>query len=308
MRWVAALALLAGAAAAGDLPDPAAQGRALAVALVPVQVPADSLAPGVRVAGAWDLEGTDPDFGGLSGMVLGEGRAVFVTDRAHWVSARFDPEAEPPLSDFRIAPMRDADGARLTDLDTDSEGLALAGGTLHVAFEHAHRIARLEAGRLTGAVTPAGLAQVTPNGGMEAVAALPDGRLLILSEDRVEGAFLAWIGPPGGPFEAGRLPVRSHHAVTGAEVGPDGRLHVVQRFWSRETGVSIRVLAYALGPDGRPDPATATELAGFEAASGIDNMEAIDVTRRADGGLSVWIVADDNFRGAQRSLLVRLDL
>jgi len=59
-------ALLAGGAAADDL---TAHGRALALAAEPVTLGAGELAPGLALAGAWELRAEDAAFGGLSGTL-----------------------------------------------------------------------------------------------------------------------------------------------------------------------------------------------------------------------------------------------
>ena len=300
-----ALALSGPAAAAAA----AAEGRALDVAMAPAAVPPAAIAPGAEMSGAWVLTAGDPAFGGLSGIAIREGRVVMVSDRGHWLTGAIDPGAAPPLTGLRIAPIRGADGRALSGRAADAESLAWDGQGLHVAFEHAHRILTLDPeGRLGDPLLPGGVGRIGANAGMEALTTTPDGRLLALSEDRVDGAFLLWHGPPEGPLARDRLPVLSRHANTGAATGPDGTIYLLQRHFSPATGVSIRLLAYPPGPTGLPDPGGAGLVAAWETLSGIDNMEGVAAVPAEDGRLDLWIVSDDNFNAVQRTLLLRLSL
>ena len=38
------------------------------------------------------------------------------------------------------------------------------------------------------------------------------------------------------------------------------------------------------------------------------NMEGIALERGPDGGIRLWLIADDNFRWPQRTLLVRFEV
>lgn len=306
MRAALALLLSAGLAAA-DERGPTAEGEALSVSAEPVAIATDGLGPGVTLAGAWVLTGEHPAFGGLSGLLVEAGALVAITDRGHWLTARLDPAAERPLGEARIAPMLGAAGRPLAAID--AEALARGpDGALHVAFEGEHRIMRHQGrGRLAEAVGSSSLRGLGRNAGVEALARLPDGSLLAIAEERGAAGFPVWRVRGRSAVPAAPLPAPSEHDVTGADLGPDGRLYVVFRHYSPLTGVSIRLRAYPLGPDGAPDPAGMAELAAFGPASGIDNMEAVAAAPAA-GGVTVWLLADDNFNPAQRTVLVALEI
>ncbi len=311
MRALAAgLALLAWAAPALADPDGVTEtGRDLALEARAVALGPGDLAPGLALSGAWEIWGRDPAFGGLSGLLVEGDRLLAVTDRGAWVTARIDPAAPALLSEGRIAEMRDGDGRAFdADRGRDAEGLARLGGTLHVAFEKDQRVlAHLGAGRLGEARRPEGAERLDGNSGLEGLATLPDGRLFAIAEGRVDGAFPYWIlGPEGA--RRGSLPARSKHDVTAADIGPDGRLYLAQRHYSMLEGVSLRLLRYELDAEGRPRPETATRLAAYDSASGIDNMEGLSVARAPDGALTLWLIADDNFNPMQRTLLLAVSL
>jgi len=169
-----------------------------------------------------------------------------------------------------------------------------------------------ETGRMGATLQPHSFEQFRSNKGLEALAALPDGRLIAFAEGAeatADGILVPMflIDPAGGVTES-RLPQPGPHSVTGADLGPDGRLYLVLREYSLLSGVSIRVMRYRLGAQGLPQPETAETLAAFEARDGIDNMEGISLDRGADGRTRLWLISDDNFRSAQRTLLLRFEL
>lgn len=315
-----ALALIAGAACADGVSDGLAeQGRPISLTAEPVALGAGELAPGVSVAGAWVLRSSDAAFGGISGLLVEAGRVTAVTDKGRWLTAQIAPESAPEiafestalLTGARIGRILDAGGAPLPPgHGTDAEGLARVNGQLRISFEQDHRIVRhLGAGRVGDAFRPRGAPQrLGANAGFEGLAALPNGRLLVIAESRIDDAFPYLVLGDGGVTVSGRLPALSKHDVTGADVGPDGRLYLLQRHYSVLTGVSIRLLRYALDPDGAPVPGSAHRLAAFDDASGIDNMEGVALAPGPGGAMLIWLIADDNFNPRQRNLLVALRL
>lgn len=299
--FAAALCLWTTAAALpSDVPNPTAAGRALDVTVTPVEVPADRL-HGLALGAAYELTASDEAFGGISGLLVKGDRVVAITDRAHWITGG----VSPPFADARIAPMTDRGGRAYGKPRNDSEGLTLVGRRLWVSFERDHRLLYLnDDGQMDGLVRDVAWRALQANGGLEALATLPDGRLLALGEEPVDGAFaLTIVGRDGGLIH-GRLPQTSRHLITGADLGPDGRLYILFRHWSLATGTSIRLRRYRLTSEGWPDPASAETLAAFESDSGIDNMEGLALWRDDQGRLRVWMISDDNFSLAQRTLLL----
>ena len=310
---MAALVLSRGAGAAEPLPpgwDKALAAAApVAVTAEPVAITGGELA-GLALRGAWVLRGDHRNFGGFSGLVVAGNRLFAVSDRGWWFGATLRQDGGTlALADARLAPMRDGEGDGYTKAGGDAEGLTLLGGRLAVSFERDHRVMFLrDTGRMGATIQPRSFEQFRSNKGLEALASLPDGRLIVFAEGADDGGVPVFlIDPEGGVTEA-RLPRVGSHAVTGADIGPDGRLYLVLRDYSLLFGVSIRVMRYRLGPDGLPLPASAETLAAFEAASGIDNMEGIALERGPDGGIWLWLIADDNFRASQRTLLMRFEV
>jgi len=302
---LACLALLPCLADAG----PTGHGDPVRIEATAVEVPGD-LHRSVRALGAWVLEADHAAFGGFSGLLVEDGRLTAVSDRGHWLTARIAREGGAlRLDDARIAPILTHRGAPLSGAGVDAEGLARRDGDLLVAFERDHRIMRhIGEGRVGAATRAPAFETLGGNAGLEGLATLPGGDILAIAEGPEDGAFPMWRLTGAGTLARAALPQRSRHRVTGAETGPDGRLHVVQRHYSPLTGVSIRLLAYRLDAAGWPDPGLVTELAAFESASGIDNMEALALARAPDGTVVIWVLSDDNFNAPQRTLLVALAL
>ncbi|MHA1529339.1 MAG: esterase-like activity of phytase family protein [Alphaproteobacteria bacterium] len=318
LAWLG-LALALGPAAVAAEPPPLGWDKAMAAAS-PVAVTAEAVAitggglNGLAFSGAWVLRGDHRNFGGFSGLLVAGDRLYAVSDKGWWFGASLiEGDGALRLADARLAPMRDGGGGRYTKAGGDAEGLTRLGARLPprlvVSFERDHRLMFLrETGRMGAAIQPRAFEQFRSNKGLEALASLPDGRLLAFAEGVDEGGVPMFVADPAGGVTEARLPRAGSHAVTGADIGPDGRLYLVLREYSILFGVSIRVMRYRLGADGLPLAASAETLATFEAASGIDNMEGISLERGPDGGIRLWLISDNNFRSSQRTLLVRFEV
>jgi hypothetical protein len=264
---------------------------------------------GLTLQGAWILESDNADFGALSGMLIKDRHLYVVSDQGYWFSANLSVAGDNlRLDDAQFARMRDAGGDLLSGTRDDAEGLAWLNHRLAVSFERLPRIMTLhDSGRLVGIVEPQSFQQLPPNQELEALATLPDGRLLALPEYFDDSGLPVFVIDPNGSVNQGRLPIIGRHAVTGADVGPDGYLYLVLRHTRGYFGFgrSIRVMRFDLGNDGFPLAATRKTLAAFD-SGGIDNMEAIALERGRDGVLNLWLLSDDNLSYWQRTLLIRL--
>ncbi len=309
------MALVLGTGAAAAEPPPPGWDKALAAA-APVAVTAEPVAitggelDGLALGGAWVLRGDHRNFGGFSGLVVTGERLIAVSDKGWWFGATLiEGDGALGLADARLAPMRDGEGDRYTKAGGDAEGLTRLGPRLVVSFERDHRLMFLrETGRMGATIQPRSFEQFRSNKGLEALASLPDGRMIVFAEGADDGGVPVFLVDPAGGVTEARLPRAGRHSVTGADIGPDGRLYLVLREYSLLFGVSIRVMRYRLGADGLPLPASAETLAAFEASSGIDNMEGISLDRGPDGETRLWLIADNNFRSSQRTLLVRFEV
>ncbi len=142
--------------------------------------------------GGLDLRSAETAFGGLSGLsVTADGRLTAVTDRGHWFTARVVRDRTGRLVDLvdaALGPLLDTKGRPVTGEWRDAEALErLPGGDWLVSFEGRHRVWRYAAetgglqGRPVPFPTPKGVAAASPNGGLEALTPLSDGRILLLA-------------------------------------------------------------------------------------------------------------------------------
>ncbi len=301
----------------------------------------------VTVLAARVLTGRVPQFGGWSGLGVMPGprgersRLYAVSDRGYWLRATFD-EAGGALDKAVLGRLAGPDGMPLLDNDQrDAEELVLLpdGGAI-VSFERDHRLwlypptapdaddIAFDAAPLA-LPRPPGLDTAPRNGGMEAVALLPDGALAVLIEGD-DGASVAqgWIGRPDRPWAQvvarRKAPAIAWRGFTLALPDPafrptgaasDGRwLYVMERAFSMPLGFRDRLRRLPLEALDRPETATAT-VAPLSAETVVslatppvaDNFEAVTARRIGDETL-IHLMTDDNFNGLQRTLLLSLSV
>lgn len=315
--WVLLLALLpiAGPGAAAEALPPGweaameAGGQPMQVIAQPVALGGARLS-GVALAGVWALDADRPEFGGFSGLLVRGGRLFAVSDNAWWLGAGLAAaDGALELRGARMAPIRGLSGWRYDRTTGDAKSLAWDGARLAVAFEQDHRIMRLEAnGRTGAALAPEAFDRMSPREGVEALASRPGGGLIAIAQERVgQGAPVFVFGADGAVAEA-LLPMSWLNDVTGADLGPDGRLYLVQQEHSALFGIDVQVMRYRLDPAGFPLPESAELLAEFGAGSGIANIEGIAVEALAGGALRLWLISDNNFRATRPTQIVALDV
>ena len=255
--------------------------------------------------------------GGFSGVHLAPDLMLtMISDRGHWAEARLNLDGLTPigLQPLRHGSLRDEAGQPLPrGFAADAEALArLPDGTWLVAFERRHRIRAYR--RLDGpglyVAAPPGLEAAPPNGGLESLAVLPDGRLFAIAEtftppDRPELRH-AWLGAPGRWMPLYWQPAPGFHP-TDAAILPDGRALVLERRFSLLGGFSARLVMTA--PDALRSAREGAVLRGEtilmlnDAPLPTENWEAVAVTRFGDQTL-ITLISDDNESILQRSLLL----
>ncbi len=267
--------------------------------------------------GTLELASADSRFGGLSGLLLepdGEG-LLAVTDAGHWVSARLhldDRGFLVGLEEAEIDALRDGDNRPLTSKRAgDAEALTRLGdGTTLVAFEQVHRIWRYPAG--PGALgrpaqafpPPPGLDRLDGNNGLEAVTALPRGRLLALAEDNGDTPSLPGFLWQDGQWSEISLVRQRPYRPTGASVLPSGDVLLLERRFSILGGLGIKIRRLPLA---EIEPGATLEgevLAELRPPLVYDNMEGLAAQAEPGGGVRIYLISDDNFNAAQRTLLI----
>ncbi len=320
-RLLAAALVFAAAACGPSIPDTTAL-TARSVALFPDD-PDRSELGALAYSGGVALSSNDPRFGGWSAMeVSADGaRLLAISDSASWMTARllYDEDgALTGLADIALTAMLDEDGAPLTGVRADAEGLAdLGDGRYAVSFEREHRIwvydigadwSGIETATPTPFPAPPGADRLRDNAGTEALARL----------DRTLWAAIEYPIVDGQPHTLWRYdldqltapPISSSLALTPGfgltGLVPDGEdgLLIMERFWTREVGNRVRIGRMAPGAfDAAQGPVAPAPLAALEPEMSVDNFEAIAVARM-DGARRVFILSDDNFNPDQRTLLL----
>jgi hypothetical protein len=311
--FAAAALLLGGATAPMPVPRPglpAPVARPVALRTSPVAMTAPEGAA-VRVLSAHVLSADTSAFGGLSAVLAepdGSG-VLLLSDRGALFAASLlrQDGLIVGFGDAGSWTLRDTVGEALLSAEQDSEGLARLGEGFAVSFEGDHRIWRYgeDWRRARSVLPPDGIEALGINSGIEALAAMPDGTLLAIPErsGALERPFPVWRLRRGAEaWETGRWPRRPPFLVTGADIGPDGRLYVLERDFAWLGGWAMRLSRADLAdwPDLRPE--TLVEWR----RDGIDNMEGVSLWQADDGTVRALLVSDNNFHLLQRSLLIEL--
>lgn len=268
-------------------------------------------------------------FGGLSGLRFldnkGE-RFLAISDQGGWFTGtiRYSGREMVGLADVEAAPLLGADGRPITDkrLWYDSESLARDGNLVYVGLERVNQILRYDFAkggtRARGEViaVPPAVRKLPYNKGLEALVVVPKnqnqvlaGTLIAFSERGLDadGNLVAFLigGPTPGQFSVRRS---ENFDISDAVLLASGDLLILERKFSRFTGVNIRIRAIPL--KGIAPGALVDGLTLFSADLGheIDNMEGIDAHVTAEGDTVLTLISDDNFSMLQRTLLLQFTL
>ncbi len=258
--------------------------------------------------GGLQLGADDDRFGGWSDIRVDADnkRATLISDRGGAMELGLDFDGTlTGVGPARIGDLIGPNGRAFDDnRNADAEGLArLSDGGFAVSLERRHRILIYpqsdppftRSPRTLAA--PPGFNDVPNNGGMEAIAALPDGRLLVFVEDR------PW-GFVGDDKDWTRFEYRAGDGFkpVGACVVGDAAIVLERSFgWA---GFASRIVRVPLVAFREGAGVAGEELARLRAPLAIDNFEGIDATKDASGRDLLWLIADDNFSFLQRTLLV----
>ncbi|QTC90574.1 esterase-like activity of phytase family protein [Brevundimonas goettingensis] len=275
-----------------------------------------ALAPGVTFAGGIEIVApVGSPLHSLSDLKLtGDGGFVTVSDAGDLVRGALRLDAQGRLTGIDGARARRltlTDGAPIQDkLEGDAEGLALLDdGELLVSFERDHRIWNY--GPLAALRDPVPVARpdfpFPENDGMEGLTAAPHGW-------RVNGeSGGVWGCTPGGCTVVTAPPTPllrdSDYRITGMDrdpaAGPEGGWFVVQRSYAPPIDARARVRRMAA--DGTLGPV----LVELKLPGTTDNFEGIAAeTRTGPHGerTRIYILSDDNFSAAQRTLMLAFDV
>jgi len=216
--------------------------------------------------------------------------------------------------------MRGENGEPFASKDEgDAEGLVqLPDGRFAVSFEQTQTIRIYELNRdgPFGTAQPgprlAETERLPPNSGLEALAAMADGSLLVGAEGG-GGPTPLWVASPGASEPA---PIRiryrpeTGYSLTSLDRLPDGSFIALERFFAPIIGPRARITRFAaaaLDSGGEIVPEVEV-LASLAAPLPVDNFEGVSAVRMPDGATRIYIVSDDNLSERQRTLLLAFDL
>lgn len=255
----------------------------------------------------------DPDFGGFSGLELSKDGSRYwaLSDRSvlRWGSVERDEAGRiRRLTTAGQAHLQDSKGQPLKPgYRGDSEGLAIGpDGAVWVSFEGLNRVARYDDpdGPATRMPVPKGFSWPI-NAGLEALAITADGTLLTLPErsGAYDRPFPIWRLRDGRWDQPWSLPRTDRWLPVGADIGPDGRLYLLERDFLGIRGFANRVRRFALTDEGLQAPELLLQTSPMQ----YDNLEGIAVWEDAQG-LRLTMISDDNFLMLQRTELVEYRL
>ncbi|WP_293874895.1 MULTISPECIES: esterase-like activity of phytase family protein [unclassified Sphingomonas] len=275
------------------------------------------------------LRSVDPAFGGYSALAVvpqpDGNRFTMLSDGGNVVSFTMGADWAPRRIRFRNLPAGPGTGWEKRDRDSESMAVDPATGRIWVGFERYNAIWRYAPGfaRAEAQRQPAGMASWPANGGPESMARLPDGRFVVIGEER-HVPTRRWRGSeaerlqsrealifPGDPIATRSLPFAYLPAprFDPADVTalPDGDLLVLDRAFRLPYRFSNRlslIPAAAIRPGAQ---LRGTWLATLDAPLIHDNFEGLATTQE-EGTTIVWMVSDDNQSLLQRTLLLKFRL
>lgn len=298
---------------------PAAQTAEEAPLLTPV--PLDAADPNVRAVGpmrfvaGYQLTLDKPNWGGFSDLCVwadpdGGTRLVAIGDMGTDALLGFTgmPEALGDVAVIKLFALRTPDGRRIDDKAMgDAEAMVCDSPERRViGFERQHRLWVYDGESVTPLPIPPSARMLGSNEGIEGLARLSDGRLFMVAEGaQTDKRGPAWVQSDDGSGWDELTILRSEgFQPTGLATLPDGDVLLLERYYSPERGAAARISLIRqvqIEADAEIRP---SELARIAPPLTVDNFEGIAVAPAADGGTLVFLLSDDNFSPAQRTLLL----
>ena len=317
--------------------------HSIAITAAPLAGAGSKIGP-FRLTSAAVLTSPETSFGGLSGLAaLPDGRFLAVTDAGDWLL--YQPGASSGEIGSITMPGNDKvdrdaeaiaftpDGQTLVSLEQQHRILAFAG----------HGRPLTPAGAPLYRTDTMGW---PPNGGGDSLAVLGDGSLIWIAENAAtaDGALTALLVAPAGLTRRIRIDAVDGFAPTDAVLVRVPRVRrelcwldsvdlfllplflrrLVQlllflvlprllvlhrRFTGAETAAAISIVDLApVLAGGSAAPGLLLARWGRDGKWPVDNMEGIALVRRKTGPPIVYLVSDDNFSAAQRTLLLQLEI
>ncbi|MEL6792174.1 MAG: esterase-like activity of phytase family protein [Pseudomonadota bacterium] len=247
--------------------------------------------------GGVSMQWRDPSMGGYSGLhISSDGARLTAIGRNGWLQGRLAYDANGALTtieDIARAPLLGPDGRPLADDDDkDAEALAADGSGFIVGYETRNRIARHadpSAAAEPVAIPEAVLTGVPDWGGFSALATLPDGRLIALTEGArdaegvrgwIEGAGPFWLRSDGDWLPVGMTCLPEACFILEIAQTETGRFDHARISSTATGGVAASAIIETV-PFGELRPPAYWE-----------KIEAIAVRRGANGDALLYLMSD----------------
>ncbi|MDA5095399.1 esterase-like activity of phytase family protein [Aliiroseovarius sp. KMU-50] len=255
--------------------------------------------------------GDGPQFGGFSGLEVTQNGRNFtaITDRGFFVKGhiiRNEAGQIERVIDTVPAALLTDQGNPLPRFFTDSEGLAIDDqGRYFISFEARHRVQSYDTLGEASRNMPkhADFKRMQNNSSLEAMAVDAKGTLYLIPErSRSKSRFPIYRLKRGSEKwdRSQNIPRRAPYLPVGADIGPDGKLYVLERHLAGILGFTSRVRRFDLGENG---PENEIEL--LRSGLGVhDNLEGIAVWQDDQGQIRLTMISDDNFQFFQVTELV----
>jgi hypothetical protein len=287
--------------------------RTSLVALILAATPL-SAEPELQLVSNFVWDRPEDYFGGWSAIeVIGDGNDfIAIGDNAQVFQGSFVREDER-ITDVVWAPvgaLSDTDGEaffrKQIEHIGDSEGIAVfPDGRFAVSFERFPRVLVYDGARAVARLEfPREAASLHENGGVEALAVDAEGRLIAIPEtipNRSPG-FPVWRQTGEGWETIGHLARSQGFRPVGADMGPDGKLYVLERAFHL-VGFQSRIRVFSVDNfDPTGDLLWTTPLRAF------DNLEGLSVWEDSEGFLRLTMISDDNNLAIQETQIIEFRL
>lgn len=253
-----------------------------------------------QLVGSIVLSADVDGFSGFSGIEVGASGTQFtaITDKGLVMRGQITRDASGAptgLAQTQFTHLTDGRGERMPQWRSDAEGLAVdRGGRMYVSFEgDTGRVWRYDnfgsaATELRG---PDAFDRLQGNSGLEGLAIDADGTVYTLPErsGRLDRPYPVWRLRGGTWDQPFSIPRRPPHLAVGLDIGPDGKLYLLERDFS-SLSFSTRLRRFDLGSSG----ITGEEVL-LETRRGTHmNLEGVAIWRDDTGAIRATMIADNN--------------
>ena len=293
-------------------------GEPLSVKAVPLHVDVGARVVGPIGAlvyrGGVELNSEDSRFGGWSGLLVGQKgrRMLAISDKGWWLQGELIYNQRGDLvgvQDTAILPMRSLEPS--SNFTLDAEAVVQTGeGGLIVAYERQHRLWLYRDVWSSPKPISMGkaLSDLPLNSGIEALVLMAPGELLAIPETgTAESNFTAFYKTQSSISRV-QYPYDSYFRPSDAVRLAPNSLLVLERGYNREVGVGARLVLVQLRVPNGNFEITGDVVVDFGWPIPLENFEGLAIVSRPSAPTYIYLLSDDNYSRAQRTLLMMFEL